>query len=89
MVETKISVSCARLFKVNCLNDTIVTHWGWRYSAADRLDYEPVKRVSERAMQTSLNKLLRMYVEQDFPLTKDDFKCSYCDYMDLCPKYKT
>ena len=71
------------------LNDTIVTHWGWRYSAADRLDYEPVKKVSERAMQTSLNKLLRMYVAQDFPVTKDDFKCSYCDYMDLCPKYKT
>ena len=70
------------------LNDKMVTHWGWRYSAADRLDYEPVKRVSERAMQTSLNKLLRMYVDQEFPVTKDDFKCSYCDYMDLCPKFK-
>jgi len=70
------------------LNDSIVTHWGWRYSSADRLDYEPVKKVSERAMQTSLNKLLRMYLNQDFPITKDDFKCSYCDYMDLCPKYK-
>ena len=70
------------------LNDKMVTHWGWRYSAADRLDYEPVKRVSERAMETALNKLLRMYVDQDFPMTKDDFKCSYCDYMDLCPKYK-
>ena len=32
------------------LNDSIVTHWGWRYSAADRLDYEPTKKVSERAM---------------------------------------
>jgi len=70
------------------LNDSMVTHWGWRYSAADRLDYEPVKKVSERAMQTSLTKLLRMYVEQDFPITKDNFKCSYCDYMDLCPRYK-
>jgi hypothetical protein len=40
-------------------------------------------------MENSLNKLLRMYVDQEFPLTKDDFKCSYCDYMDLCPKYKT
>lgn len=84
-----IELSTEDELKAVGLNDTIVTHWGWRYSAADRLDYEPVKRVSERAMQTSLNKLLRMYVEQDFPLTKDDFKCSYCDYMDLCPKYKT
>jgi len=83
-----IELSTEDELKAVGLNDTIVTHWGWRYSAADRLDYEPVKRVSERAMQTSLNKLLRMYVEQDFPLTKDDFKCSYCDYMDLCPKYK-
>jgi len=84
-----IELSTEDELKAVGLNDTIVTHWGWRYSAADRLDYEPVKKVSERAMQTALNKLLRMYVEQDFPLTKDDFKCSYCDYMDLCPKYKT
>jgi CRISPR/Cas system-associated exonuclease Cas4 (RecB family) len=70
------------------LNDAPVTHWGWRYSSADRLDYEPVKKVSERAMQTALTKLLKMYLGQNFPVTKDAFKCSYCDYMDLCPKYK-
>ena len=84
-----IELSTEEELKAVGLNDRMVTHWGWSYSAADRLDYEPVKKVSERAMQTALNKLLRMYVEQDFPLTKDDFKCSYCDYMDLCPKYKT
>ena len=84
-----IELSTEEELKAVGLNDSMVTHWGWRYSAADRLDYEPVKKVSERAMQTALTKLLRMYVEQDFPLTKDDFKCSYCDYMDLCPKYKT
>lgn len=70
------------------LNDKIVTHWGWRYSAADRLDYEATKKVSERAMQTALNKLIKMYLDQDFPITKADFKCSYCDYMDLCPKFR-
>lgn len=70
------------------LNDQVVTHWGWRYSAADRLDYEPVKKVSERAMQTALKKLIKMYLDQDFPVTKADFKCSFCDYMDLCPKFK-
>tara|TARA_R100000406_G_scaffold86017_1_gene69762 strand:- start:1076 stop:1993 length:918 start_codon:yes stop_codon:yes gene_type:complete len=84
-----IELSTEEELKAVGLHDSIVTHWGWRYSAADRLDYEPVKRVSERAMETALNKLLRMYVDQDFPITKDDFKCSYCDYMDLCPKYKT
>ena len=84
-----IELSTEEELKAVGLNDSMVTHWGWRYSAADRLDYEPVKKVSERAMQTALTKLLRMYVDQDFPLTKDDFKCSYCDYMDLCPKYKT
>tara|TARA_R100001015_G_scaffold19035_2_gene14284 strand:- start:4745 stop:5461 length:717 start_codon:yes stop_codon:yes gene_type:complete len=83
-----IELSTEDELKAVGLNDKMVTHWGWRYSAADRLDYEPVKRVSERAMQTSLNKLLRMYVDQEFPVTKDDFKCSYCDYMDLCPKFK-
>jgi len=84
-----IELSTEEELKAVGLNDSMVTHWGWRYSAADRLDYEPVKRVSERAMETSLNKLLRMYVEGEFPTTKDTFKCSYCDYMDLCPKYKT
>jgi len=84
-----IELSTEEELKAVGLNDSMVTHWGWRYSAADRLDYEPVKKVSERAMQNSMNKLLRMYVDQDFPITKDDFKCSYCDYMDLCPKYKT
>ncbi len=83
-----IELSTEEELKDANLNDSIVTHWGWRYSAADRLDYEPVKRVSERAMNNSLNKLLRMYVDQEFPMTKDDFKCSYCDYMDLCPKFK-
>lgn len=71
------------------LNDQIVTHWGWRYSAVDRLDYEPVKRVSERAMHNSLSKLLKMYLTENFPITTADFKCSYCDYMDLCPKFKS
>ena len=70
------------------LGDLPVTHWGWRYSAAGLLDYEKVLRVSERAMQNSLTKLIKMYLTQDFPTTKDDFKCSYCDYMDLCPKFK-
>ena len=84
-----IELSTEEELKAVGLNDSMVTHWGWRYSAADRLDYEATKRVSERAMENSLNKLLRMYVEKDFPVTKDTFKCSYCDYMDLCPKYKT
>ena len=84
-----IELSTEDELKAVGLNDKIVSHWGWRYSAADRLDYEPVKKVSERAMETALNKLLRMYVDQEFPTTKDTFKCSYCDYMDLCPKYKT
>ena len=70
------------------LGDLPVTHWGWRYSAAGLLDYEKTLRVSERAMQTALTKLIKMYLTQEFPTTKDDFKCSYCDYMDLCPKYK-
>ena len=70
------------------LGDLPVTHWGWRYSAAGLLDYEKTLRVSERAMQTALTKLIKMYLTQEFPTTKDDFKCSYCDYMDLCPKFK-
>ena len=67
--------------------DAMVTHWGWRYSAADHLDYEPVKKVSERAMMKRLQDLVRSYLHQDFTPTKADFKCSYCNYMQFCPRY--
>lgn len=83
-----IELSSMEELEAKGLGDLPVTHWGWRYSSADRLDYEKALRVSERAMQNALTKLIRMYLEQDFPMTKDDFKCSYCDYMDLCPKFK-
>jgi hypothetical protein len=67
--------------------DRPVTHWGWRYSAADHWMIEPVKKVSERAMMKRLNDLIKMYLDNHFPPTKQDFKCGYCNYLELCPKY--
>lgn len=69
------------------LGDRVVTHWGWRFSTADRIDYEPVKSVSERAMMTHLKKLIRAYLNESFACTKADFKCSTCNYMAHCPRY--
>ena len=67
--------------------DRTVTHWGWRYSAADHWTIEPVKSVSERGMMKTMRDLIKMYLDQEFPTTKADFKCGYCDYLELCPKY--
>tara|TARA_Y100001937_G_scaffold120000_1_gene176550 strand:- start:368 stop:1276 length:909 start_codon:yes stop_codon:yes gene_type:complete len=64
-----------------------VTHWGWRFSAADFWMSEKVKIVSERAMMKRVKDLIKMYLDKHFPPTKDDFKCSYCDMIELCPKY--
>tara|TARA_R100001510_G_C7654050_1_gene212634 strand:+ start:686 stop:1594 length:909 start_codon:yes stop_codon:yes gene_type:complete len=64
-----------------------VTHWGWRFSAADYWASEKVKTISERAMMKRVKDLIKMYLDNHFPPTKDDFKCSYCDLIELCPKY--
>tara|TARA_Y100001938_G_scaffold150386_1_gene241082 strand:+ start:7114 stop:8031 length:918 start_codon:yes stop_codon:yes gene_type:complete len=67
--------------------DHPVTQWGWRYSAADHWTIEPVKKVSERSMMKRLKDLIKMYLDEHFPTTTQDFKCSYCDLIELCPKY--
>ena len=67
--------------------DRTVTHWGWRYSSADHWNIEPVKSISDRAMMKSMRDLIKMYLDQEFLPTKADFKCGYCEYIELCPKY--
>lgn len=67
--------------------DRPITHWGWRYSSADYWHTEACKKVSERAMMKRVKSLIKMYLDNHFPPTKDDFKCSYCSMIELCPKY--
>ena len=64
-----------------------VTHWGWRYPGADHWDYMKAKKVSITAMKKRLAKLVKSYVNQDFPPTKDEYKCGYCEFMSFCPKW--
>ena len=67
--------------------DRPVTHWGWRFSAADFWMSEKVKSVSERAMMKRVKDLIKMYLDEHFPPTEQDFKCAYCSLIELCPKY--
>jgi len=70
--------------------DRPVTQWGWRYSSADHWTIENAKPASQRAMMNDLKKLIKMYLDQNFPIAKDNYNfspCSYCDYLELCPKY--
>jgi hypothetical protein len=67
--------------------DRPVTHWGWRFSAADFWMSEKVKAVSEKAMMKRVKDLIKMYLDEHFPPTKQDFKCAYCSLIELCPKY--
>jgi hypothetical protein len=67
--------------------DRPVTHWGWRFSAADHWNIEKCKKISERAMMKMMHDLIKMYLDEHFPTTKQDFKCGWCDIIELCPKY--
>jgi len=67
--------------------DRPVTHWGWRYSAADHWTIEKVKTVSERSMMKLMRDLIKMYLDEHFPTTDQDFKCGWCQVIELCPKY--
>ncbi len=72
--------------------DRAVTHWGWRYSAADHVSYEKCKRVSERAMMKRLGDLVKMYLEESFKMAdpnREGFKCARCEYMQWCPQYRS
>ena len=70
--------------------DAPVTHWGWRYSAADHWTIEKTKSASMIAMKNRMKKLIKMYLDQEFPIAEENYKfspCSYCDKLELCPKY--
>tara|TARA_R100001015_G_C4633784_1_gene199242 strand:- start:4176 stop:5090 length:915 start_codon:yes stop_codon:yes gene_type:complete len=67
--------------------DRTVTHWGWRYSAADHWTIEEIKSVSERGMMKTMRDLIKMYLDNHFKPTTNDMACGYCDYIELCPKY--
>jgi CRISPR/Cas system-associated exonuclease Cas4 (RecB family) len=66
-----------------------VTHWGWRYPGADHWDYMKATKVSITAMKKRLAKLVKSYVEQDFPTvsSREEYKCGYCEFMSFCPKW--
>ena len=69
-----------------------VTHWGWRYSAADHITYEKCSKVSERAMKVRLGKLVKMYLNEQFDMInsggREGWKCARCDYMQYCPQFQ-
>lgn len=70
--------------------DRPVTHWGWRYSSADHWTIENTKSASMIAMKNRMKKLIKMYLDQEFPIAKENYRfspCSYCDKLELCPKY--
>mgnify|MGYP003122085651 FL=1 len=64
-----------------------ITHWGWRFPKADKWHYEKVAKRSETAMHRRVGQLISAYLEEDFPTTKQDFKCGYCQYIEDCPLY--
>jgi len=69
--------------------DRPVTHWGWRYSSADHWTIEKAK-YGIVAMKNRMKKLIKMYLDQEFPIAKENYRfspCSYCDKLELCPKY--
>jgi CRISPR/Cas system-associated exonuclease Cas4 (RecB family) len=66
-----------------------VTHWGWRYPGADHWDFQEAKKVSITAAKKRLGRLVKSYLEEDFPVVsqRHEYKCGHCDFMAFCPKW--
>lgn len=66
-----------------------VTHWGWRYPGADHWDYLPAKKITITAMKKRLTRLVKSYLEEDFPVVpqREQYKCGHCDFMAFCPQW--
>jgi len=66
-----------------------VTHWGWRYPGADHWDFQEAKKVSITAAKKRLGRLVKSYLEEDFPVVsyRQQYKCGHCDYMAFCHQW--
>lgn len=66
-----------------------VKWWAWRFPKAEHWDVLPAAKRTITAMKKRMGRLVKSYLEQDFPVVSDrqEYKCSHCDFMQFCPKW--
>tara|TARA_R110002167_G_scaffold73737_5_gene206511 strand:- start:937 stop:1806 length:870 start_codon:yes stop_codon:yes gene_type:complete len=61
-----------------------VTHWGWFFPASNYVYVEEVKTRSMTAVLNSMRKLIKAYIEADFPYAFFIKKCVHCGHYGHC-----
>ena len=75
-----------------------ITHWGWEFPGGNinqgdgtHWDYEPITtRGAKNAparIEQRLKKLVKAHLDKDFPAQRNEFKCAWCDFLDICPAW--
>lgn len=76
-----------------------ITGWGWAFpgggingGTGPHWDYESVSgpggRYAPKSVEKRLTSLVDAHLSGDFLPTSADFKCGFCDYMELCPRWR-
>lgn len=76
-----------------------ITHWGWEFPGGDinegdgpHWDYESVTanrwtKNTPTVVERRLKKLVKAHLDEDFPAERTDWKCPWCDFIDICPAW--
>jgi len=75
-----------------------ITHWGWEFPGGDindgdgaHWDYESINaryaKNTPAVVERRLKKLVKAHLEEDFPAERTDWKCPWCDFIDICPAW--
>ena len=75
-----------------------ITHWGWEFPGGNinkgdgiHWDYQSVNDRSARntpaVVERRLKKLVKAHLDKSFPASRNEFKCAWCDFLDICPAW--
>jgi RecB family exonuclease len=75
-----------------------ITHWGWEFPGGDinegdgaHWDYEPINsryaKNTPAVVERRLKKLVKSHLEEDFPAERSEWKCVWCDFLEICPAW--
>lgn len=75
-----------------------ITHWGWEFPGGDinegdgaHWDYEPITsryaKNTPAVLERRLKKLIKSHLDKDFPADRNEYKCVWCDFLEICPAW--
>jgi len=76
-----------------------ITHWGWEFPGGGinegdgpHWDYESITanrwtKNTPAVVERRLKKLVKAHLDEDFPAERNEFKCVWCDFLEICPAW--